>query len=471
MSCFSAKGTRPTVAEPDPTKHVNYNLGMVLGVDDFTQEFAYLSGRDQWLARDLIGYGTVRGLRVGIEEDTEKGPRVVVEPGVAISPRGQLICVPSAQCAYLKDFVESRPDEVNRELGSSPASRVQLYIMLCYRDCPTDSVPIAGEPCRNEDDLMAPSRLTDSFSLELRFKKPNQREDDAVRDYVKWLKQVEVDGTITSTPLESFLGEIRSAARPWFGSPLSSPPSSPPSDFMFGSPTSRINSADLCEYMRAAFRIWVTELRPKWIARWHGCAATHFDVNDRSEEDCVLLAELTVPIVPFSPGHLTVADTPDVTSSERSRPFVAHLRMLQEWLGCGPCCESGSTSSAVEHPPGLAPYRIVAAGIVGGAGAAEILARARAPRNYNGLRVLRTEDGTFVLTFDGYRPPDRTFQYIVKALPVSPGITNQLSVTFVGFRSEGFIVRLTVSGRVSAALLQAVQLMVEVSEASGALIR
>src|SRR5437763_106871 len=49
---------------PDPSKHVNYTLGMVLGVDDFTQEFAYLSGRDQRLARDLLGYGTVSGLRL-----------------------------------------------------------------------------------------------------------------------------------------------------------------------------------------------------------------------------------------------------------------------------------------------------------------------------------------------------------------------------------------------------------------------
>lgn len=476
MSCFSSTGARPTVAEPDPTKHVNYNLGMVLGVDDFTQEFAYLSGRGQWLTRDLIGYGTVRGLRVGIETDALKGPRVVVEPGVAVSPRGQMICVPSAQCAYLKDFIESKVEEVDRRLGSPPATSLQLYIMLCYRDCLTDNVPIAGEPCRSEDDLMAPSRVIDSFSLELRFDKPQQREERAVRDFVRWLKQVEVDTTIVSTPLESFLEEIRAAAQPWFASPPASPPSSPPDDFMSGSPGSRINSADLCEYMRAAFRVWVTELRPKWVARWHGCAATHFDVDNQSEEDCVLLAELTVPVGESSPRHFTVADTPDVTKSEHSRPFVVHLRMLQEWLWCGPCCEGGPIGSpprtesassgpgvisGVELPPGLPGYRIVAAGVVGGAGAAPV---------YNGLRARRREEGTFLLTFDGYRPPDGTFQYIVKALPVSPEITNQLNVTFVNFTRDGFVLRLTVAGRVSAALLEAVQLMVEVSEASGELI-
>ena len=86
MSCFSTNTTGNTGTEPDPTKHVNYNLGMVLGVDDFTQEFAYLSGRDQWMARDLIGYGTVRGLKIAVDSDA-KGPRVVVEPASKREPR------------------------------------------------------------------------------------------------------------------------------------------------------------------------------------------------------------------------------------------------------------------------------------------------------------------------------------------------------------------------------------------------
>src|SRR6185295_5240511 len=104
MSCFSSTTNTASVGDPDPTKHVNYHVGMLLGVDDFNQEFAYLSGRDQWMARDLIGYGTVSGLRVFTQADV-KGPRVVVEPGVALSPTGQLIRVSTAQCAYLNDWL------------------------------------------------------------------------------------------------------------------------------------------------------------------------------------------------------------------------------------------------------------------------------------------------------------------------------------------------------------------------------
>jgi hypothetical protein len=335
MTCFSTVKTA-TVAEPDPAKHVNYNLGMVLGVDDFTQEFAYLSERDQWMARDLIGYGTARGLKIGIE-DSDKGPRVVVEAGVAVSPRGQMICVPSAQCAYLKDSLASRSGEIQERFGSPLSGTVDMYVVLCYRDCPTDDVPIAGEPCRSEDELTAPSRLTDDFCLELRFNQPNQREEKAVRKYVEWLRRIEIsDAVPVSTPLEQFLDAIRAEAWEWL-SP-SSPPASPPYAIMPGSPPAflHIRLADACKYLHAALLLWVTELRPKWIARWHGCAPTHFAVDDKTEEDCVMLAKLTVPIALVSPGVWTVADRPAVVEKDESeRPYLIHLRMLQEWILCG----------------------------------------------------------------------------------------------------------------------------------------
>jgi len=101
MHVFSTKVAQLVGAPPDPAKHVRFTDGMILGVDDFTQEFAYLSNRNRWMVRDLIGYGTVSGLRVWLEDDGSKGPRVVVEPGVAVTPRGDMVRVPAAQCASL----------------------------------------------------------------------------------------------------------------------------------------------------------------------------------------------------------------------------------------------------------------------------------------------------------------------------------------------------------------------------------
>ena len=325
MSGFQNQTTSPATTAPDPHKHVKYSLGMVLGVDDFDQEFAYLSNRDQWLARDTIGYGTVCGLKVSIETD-ERGPRVAVEPGVAINPRGQLIRVTPAQCAYLNDWLDAHREDVIRELGSPPADQLTLYVVLCYRACPTDPVPIPGEPCRDETEATVDSRLQDDFKLELRFTSPDQTEENAVRDFVEWMSHIEISDGATSLSLDDFLAAIRDGAQ------LSSPPS-PPSDFMYGSPPSGIviNQADACEYLRAAMRVWVTELRPLW----RGVACD----GSTPDEECVLLAQLDVPLV----DGLASSDE-DVIVNEEQRPFLVHLRMLQEWLLCGPKAIGGGTS-------------------------------------------------------------------------------------------------------------------------------
>src|SRR5689334_21131595 len=68
MDCFTT-ATLPALVPLDPGKHVNYTPGMVLGVDDFTQEFAYLANRDEWRARDAVGYGTLRGLAAEVVQD------------------------------------------------------------------------------------------------------------------------------------------------------------------------------------------------------------------------------------------------------------------------------------------------------------------------------------------------------------------------------------------------------------------
>lgn len=332
MSCFSTVSAVTANSELDLTKHVNYTSGMILGVDDFTQEFAYLAGRNRWLARDVLGYGTISGLSVQIENDAGKGFRVMVQPGVAINPRGQLICVPATQCAYFNQWLAAADaKELNKwirhEAGSPPVSppptgsELTLYVTLCYRDCLTDNVPIPGEPCRNEAELTAASRVKDDFSLELRFEPPKQSEENAVRKFVEQLKQIELTESGSSTPLEDFIKAIRDE---WHA-PLSPPITSPPEVL-------QIHTDDFCDYMRAAFRLWVTELRNESSDRETGCAVEMTGAN--KIEDCILLAELRVPLESLSPGW-KVSDTEEIEVTEENRPFLLHLRMLQEWMLCG----------------------------------------------------------------------------------------------------------------------------------------
>ena len=321
-SSFASQVVAPNAAPPDPHKHVNYTLGMVLGVDDFTQEFAYLSGRDQEIVRDLIGYGTVCGLQVTTDTDSSGNPRVSVTPGTAVSPRGQLIRITPTQCANLNDWLVANPPQFDSPLSSPPNDLVTLYVVLCYRECPTDNVPIPGDPCRSEDELLAPSRLTDDFKLELHYTPPNQQEEDALRDFVAWLSQITItEGPGTFASVQDFEQAVRGTLS-LIGSPpyppSDSPPSSPPESLS-------IHASDACEYLRAAFRIWTTELRAQWS---QGCS------GDVPGEECLMLAELDVPVMLTSTGWV-VDPAGTINVREERRPYLIHLRLLQEWILCG----------------------------------------------------------------------------------------------------------------------------------------
>jgi hypothetical protein len=379
MGCCNEPVTALTGLPADPTQHVNYERGMVLGVDDFTQEFAYLSGRDQWLARDAIGYGTLSGLRVFAEDDGTEGPRLHVSAGSALAPSGKMVCVPADQCAVINKWL-AKPENaalVTRLLNPSSrplspplsppnlpdvaSGEIALYLTLCYADCLTRPVPIPGEPCRSEDELMKPSRVADDFRLELRESPPAQVEEDALRDFVRWLRtnvQV-VDGSPPSATEESaWLAALRTAVQPWLDAQAMSPPSSsPPSftslgDYLFdvSPPSISLAREQLCDLLRVAFRFWVTELRPLWIAmRCH--KAQSADIN------CILLARVSFEVVWIggSPtGAWQITDSPlGMQIDESTRPFLAHLRLVQEWALCA--CDWMSDISAL---PVVAPVEV-----------------------------------------------------------------------------------------------------------------
>lgn len=335
MNSFSSTCVGAIAVAPDPRKHVNYVQGMVLGADDLNQEFVYHRHQIHWLARDAIGYGTLNGLSVAVGPSSN-GPEVSVTPGTALSPRGQLIRVAPKQCAALNAWLSLADTQQQlRTHGIGPNDAVVAYVVLCFRDCQTDPLPVPGEPCRCDSDATAPSRITDDFRLELRLAAPAQPEEDAIRDFVQWLRSIKITGATSGyTGIEDFLQAIRDAARA-LTSPLQSPP-----DFLYGSPPSNlvIPCNQLCDYLRAALRLWVTELRPLWQVQWAtqagggcGCHGAVQTVGADGEE-CLLLAALTIQ---RTAGQVT--DPRRVQVDDSRRPFVVHLRMLQEWLLCG-CC-------------------------------------------------------------------------------------------------------------------------------------
>lgn len=342
MGCCNELSAALTQSGQNPTLHVNYTKGMVLGVDDFTQEFTYLSNRDQWAVRELLGYGTTSGLAVFIEDAGEDGPRVHVKRGAAVVPSGKLVCVPNDQCALINQWL-AKPENAARinqqELVN--AGEISLYLTLCYRDCTAVPVPIPGDPCRSEDQLMADSRIADDYYLELRTEAPPQTEEDALREFVAGLKEHVTVTDDASSPPAYWIDALKAAVKPWLDTMTENParPLAKWDEILVNNLSSiTLTPESFGEFLHAVFLFWITELRPLWMARM--CGVT----TSESTDDCVLLARLIVPVIEVgeesssSPSVWQVdnrvvdGQAKSITVDESRRPYRVSMRLLQEWL-------------------------------------------------------------------------------------------------------------------------------------------
>lgn len=339
-------------------KRVRYTTGLVLGVDEFEQEQTYFLERDRLHQRALHGYGTVHGLSVQLEPlpSVEGGPEVLVTPGLAVDPHGQHICIPEAQCARLDDWLARQTPEA-ADIPLAPgdaAARVSIYVVLRYRECPTDAVPLPGKPCRSLEDTMAASRLEDDFALSFTFRRPPHVEEAVIRVFGELLHAVEgadmgpfVDRSFllslvrrlpqvrTGTTLADLLA---TASPPAFGSP---PAGSPP---MEGSPPSglslRVPRAEMPAILQALMREWVTEARPAVLRTGREDDPLEASYRQSSagrcspvpvDDNAVLLAELRVPAEATPDGMRRVPDDPtQIDVLERERPLLLSTRLLQE---------------------------------------------------------------------------------------------------------------------------------------------
>jgi hypothetical protein len=333
MACGCFQTVAPETAPLDPHKRVRHFAGLVLGPEEFQQDQLYFLERDRLHQRALHGYGTALGLGVAVRPNATGRPEVVVDPGLAVTPRGESVCVPRAQCADLDGWLTVHFDELPGATGSppsvgspgSPPSAATLWVVLCPRECATDLVPVLGDPCRTAADATAPSRIADSFELNLRTIAPVHIEEAAVRLFAELLRAIDVTDVGSS-----FLSPDDIAALVRAMVPTGSPPmlptladllatASPPLTFASPGAPLLVHPIDASDVFRRAWREWVSFVRPQLAAGAAGC--------DDQGENCVLLAQLEFAIASTATGPQV--DGP-VTVDDVNRPWLLQTRLLQE---------------------------------------------------------------------------------------------------------------------------------------------
>jgi hypothetical protein len=299
-----------------PTKRLNYTFGMVLGVDDFRQEQAHFEWKHQLSNRLLHGYGTVCGLQVSARAVVQPSDvEIRIATGYGLSPQGKWMWVEHEQCARLGAWLERQAAAMSPPLAPG---RHTIYVNLCYVECATDLVPIAGQACASEENTRAPSRIQEAFRAELAWTPPPQPAEDRIRQFGDLLAQIEIVPETTSpvTPDDSeyFLALVRQLAVE-ASPPLASPPGTGPI---------RLTALTACETIRQALTIWITEvcphLQPPSAPGAEDCillACIHFDVDASGRLSFALDAQGNLV-----PGSVEVDDC--------VRPVLVPDRLKQE---------------------------------------------------------------------------------------------------------------------------------------------
>lgn len=87
----------PTVFDGDARLRPWTRGGAVFGYDELVALHLGLATRDQALARELGGYGTLRGLALSITSQPGGPAHLRISAGVAIDAAGRLVAVPAPQ--------------------------------------------------------------------------------------------------------------------------------------------------------------------------------------------------------------------------------------------------------------------------------------------------------------------------------------------------------------------------------------
>jgi hypothetical protein len=322
----------------DPKKLPNYVFGMVLGPTDFRQVLENFEWKHRNSNLLLHGSGTVCGLKVSVRPSA--ADEIAVSAGFAISPRGRWIRIERDQCASLNQWLQSQSSLPYTSPG--PGAH-QIYVTLCYNQCLTDLVPIAGQQCAPDADNQAPSRILESFNLQFSWTPPPQPLEDRARLLGALMRRIEIIATSASLPGADDSQRLFTAVRALMQDPLPLPGSLPD-----GGPF-HLTSADADATIREALTIWVTEIcpaiRPKPEAS---------PMLDPAADDCILLAAID-----FNVNSLGQLVPGSIAIDETQRPVLVPSRILQELFtgagGAGPGGRAEVTGTVILAPPSSLP--------------------------------------------------------------------------------------------------------------------
>jgi hypothetical protein len=142
-------------------KRPSFFSGQMLTATDLREEQYYHREKIKQHNRYLHGSGVVCGLWV-VPAEPAKPRTVVVKPGLALDAWGREIVV---------------PEPIEFELSKQSSYADSVYLVLEYREHPTDPVPGYNGPVNDSEENIILTRIFETYQLTLRQKPPEISDD------------------------------------------------------------------------------------------------------------------------------------------------------------------------------------------------------------------------------------------------------------------------------------------------------
>ncbi len=141
----------------------NYFTGKLMVERDFTDEQHYFMEKLRLHNQRLHGSGIVCGLQIVQHDNPACRDRyVILQPGTAIDCCGKEILVTEPEVIDLHAF-----PELQELLQQNNDEAHTLQLRICYRECPTEDIPVLYDECGCDDTQCAPNRILESYRIEL----------------------------------------------------------------------------------------------------------------------------------------------------------------------------------------------------------------------------------------------------------------------------------------------------------------
>jgi hypothetical protein len=264
----------------DPDQRVNYEFGLVLGVNEFRQEQAYFLEKNYLCNRELHGCGTVSGLKVTLQApgDDANDRVVTVEPGIAVDQWGRSIVVRNILCAHLQAWLAKQDQDNQNSVAThlDAAGNGHVYVVANYQAEPEAFVPVPVQGC-NSEITQAASRIHDSYNIALTWTKPALPAWDAERNFARLLSQICIVPETSTSDEQKIIDCIRQLDQPH--------PETPPG--IVSPQILQLPASQAREALARILGIWVTEMRPKLLS---------LDARDTVDNPAILLASIDLKL-------------------------------------------------------------------------------------------------------------------------------------------------------------------------------